>query len=385
MFFGPGTAGAEVLFTDGFESCVGQSILVDSTLDVADSNPGDRSCNDGGGNCTLRAAIEEANACVGFDVVEVPADTYVITLGVLSIVDELSLKGSGATTTIVDGNGLSRVFSIGNNLPAVLLSDLTVRNGYNIAGGGFYIGSDTPTTIRRSIVSDNTGTDSGGAFFVDSDAILTLEDSTVTRNQSGASPGGSAFLVKPGAELTIRSSTIADNGPTGSGGGAGVILDWSDASGSPLITIENSTFAQNTGFAVYAYTAAVEFRNSTIAGNDGGLLASVNGVASQINVGNTIIANNGMNCGVNPYGGTIISNGHNIESLNSCNFAATGDQVNTEPMLGALADNGGPTQTHALQAGSPAIDAGNNTNCPATDQRGVSRSDGACDIGAYEF
>jgi len=84
--------------------------------------------------------------------------------------------------------------------------------------------------------------------------------------------------------------------------------------------------------------------------------------------------------------GTITSLGHNLESADPCAFAATGDLSNTNPLLGPLADNGGKTLTLALLPGSPAINAGTNVGCPATDQRGVPRPQfGTCDIGAYEF
>jgi hypothetical protein len=86
----------------------------------------------------------------------------------------------------------------------------------------------------------------------------------------------------------------------------------------------------------------------------------------------------GINCA-----GTITSAGHNIESANTCGFAAVGDLINTNPILGPLQSNGGPTFTRALLAGSPAIDAA--TACSAQDQRGSPRSGAACDIGAYEF
>jgi hypothetical protein len=84
--------------------------------------------------------------------------------------------------------------------------------------------------------------------------------------------------------------------------------------------------------------------------------------------------------------GAINSLGHNLESGSTCGFTATDDITNINPLLGLLQDNGGPTLTLALLAGSPAIDKGDNNFCPATDQRGYSRPYGiACDIGAYEF
>ncbi len=80
----------------------------------------------------------------------------------------------------------------------------------------------------------------------------------------------------------------------------------------------------------------------------------------------------------------IESAGHNIDSLDQCTFKAGGDKVNTNPLLAALADNGGPTATMAIGPESPAIDAGD--ACPPTDQRGVARPQGsACDIGAFEY
>src|SRR5439155_22233245 len=89
--------------------------------------------------------------------------------------------------------------------------------------------------------------------------------------------------------------------------------------------------------------------------------------------------------------GSITSAGHNLSSDGSCGLAGAGDLQKVDPKLGELADNGGPTQTHALLAGSPAIDAGDNASCPGTDQRGTARpvdgnSDGVavCDIGAFE-
>ncbi len=105
-------------------------------------------------------------------------------------------------------------------------------------------------------------------------------------------------------------------------------------------------------------------------------------------LGGTIVADNsGGNCS-----GTISeTSGYNLDSGTSCGFSAGTDINSTEPQLGALSNNGGPTQTQAIGAGSPAIDTGGTTaqGCPATDQRGLPRPDesadnGVCDIGAYE-
>jgi len=96
---------------------------------------------------------------------------------------------------------------------------------------------------------------------------------------------------------------------------------------------------------------------------------------------NTIISGTGgANCA-----GTITSAGHNLDSGNTCKFTATGDITSTNPLLGPLQDNGGPTWTRAPSIGSPVVDKGDNATCPGVDQRGILRPIGPrCDIGAYE-
>jgi hypothetical protein len=124
--------------------------------------------------------------------------------------------------------------------------------------------------------------------------------------------------------------------------------------------------------------------NGTIASNTGVGLDNCQAMTMY----SSIIASNGTDCNL---GGTFTDAGWNIDSDNTCGLADFTDKPNIDPMLGSLQDNGGPTFTHALLAGSPAIDTGDNVGCQATDQRGNSRpSDGngdgtaVCDIGAFE-
>jgi hypothetical protein len=96
---------------------------------------------------------------------------------------------------------------------------------------------------------------------------------------------------------------------------------------------------------------------------------------------NTIIQDDNQSCAASGF----LSLGGNIDSDDTCNLIEPSDKPGSNPLLGPLADNGGPTQTHALLEGSPAIDAGENAGCPAEDQRGVARPLGnGCDMGAYE-
>jgi len=155
------------------------------------------------------------------------------------------------------------------------------------------------------------------------------------------------------------------------------------------LTVTNSTFSSNSatygGGIAHSSTGTVNVVNSTFSGNSatdsGGAIRNY----GTLTVSNTILANStaGGNCS-----GAITNGGNNLDDGATCGWgAANGSMSSANPQLGALADNGGPTQTMALLAGSPAINgvAYNAPNgCPATDQRGYARS-GACDIGAYEY
>jgi hypothetical protein len=189
-----------------------------------------------------------------------------------------------------------------------------------------------------------------------------------------------------GGTLVISRSTINNNG---GGLGAGVYNDV-----GATLTITNSTFSGNDAHGSYGGAInnqegkTLTMNNSTISGNNAAKGAGVYGAAR---LQNSIVANNtGGNCFYLP-----TSNGYNLSSDATCAFGGPGDMNNTDPMLGPLQNNGGPTQTMALQEGSPAIDAGKLAGCTdghghplKTDQRGFPRPDkedtGGCDMGAYE-
>lgn len=207
---------------------------------------------------------------------------------------------------------------------------------------------------------------------------MNITDSTISGNSTNTTGGG----VYTDGLFAITGSTLSGN--TG-WDGAGICIVGSG-------TITNSTISGNSNNGVngrgggIGCSGVVTLLNSTVAGNNsqfGGGIGLTNGT---LIIGNSIVSNNSIDCGLG--GGMIVtSNGHNIERQDTCGLADATDQVGIDPLLGSLSDNGGPTQTHALSLNppSPAIDAGDDTTCPATDQRGVSRPQAAhCDIGAYE-
>jgi hypothetical protein len=303
---------------------------------------------------TLRSCIIWANGNPGADTLTVPAGTYNLsiagtgeeaaTTGDLDITDDLTLNGAGAASTIIDGNALDRVFDFIAGTSE--LSGVTVRNG-------------------------NTNSNGGGIL---NHSNLTLSDLTISGNTANHG-GGIDNLV--GASLTLSRATVSGNTATSTGGG------FRDRGTSALtnVTLSGNAASEGGGMEIRDGTTML---NVTITANSapqgGGL--QTQGLPSASTVKNTIIAGNlvGADC----LGGLTIL-GNNLDGDGSCVFGLT----DPAPMLGPLQDNGGPTFTHALLIGSPAVDAGDSSVCVApdndTDQRGFPRPVGAsCDIGAFE-
>jgi hypothetical protein len=177
--------------------------------------------------------------------------------------------------------------------------------------------------------------------------------------------------------VAISESTFSSNSATSTTGGA-------IRNGGPS-PITNSTFygnfAATDGGAIYNDSfATLTLNNTTIAGSSGGGGLYNAGSAS---LKNTILSSNTPNNCSSV--GTLTSLGHNLDSAHTCNLSGGGDLSGVNPLLGPLANSGGPTKTMRLNAGSPAIDHGSNVTCATKDQRGVKRPQGpTCDIGAYE-
>jgi len=328
----------------------------------------------------------------------------------LTIKFSLKIIGSDATTTIVDGNQAGTVITIKNAKAHVVLSNLTIRNGYNQTGDGGGISNIGTLTVNNSTITFNRAYTGGGAIF--NSAPLTINHSTFTGNALSYEFGvGGAILNF--SVLTINKSTISGNDGYYGGG----IWSGCGSGKSSVTTINDTTISGNSGAGIEVYCGTAAINNSTLTGNwpneypGGGIwnemygtLTINNSTISGNNFGgirndygsvtlqNTIIANNphGANC-IN----TMTSNGYNLSSDNTCNFNGPGDMNNTAPKLEKLGNYGGPTQTMRLRVGSPAVDAGNPNGCTdshgnllKTDQRGKPRPDpgdpSGCDIGAYE-
>jgi uncharacterized repeat protein (TIGR01451 family) len=359
--------------------------------------------------------------------------------GTFEIAHNLTLQGSGGATLDAQGAGTVLIIDSGE---AAVVSGITVTGG----GVGGILNSGT-LTLTDSMVTGNTVgasgagaavgnapgatlalnhsgvTNNSGGGIINTEATLTITSSTVSGNIiSGDEASNGGGIYNNSGTLTIDASTISDN--TVHNGGAGILnvgtatIRGSTISGntgtfgggggiqnaSSTLTIENSTISGNTaefGGAIEDIVGGtVDIRYSTIAGNTATAASSGGGIINLFGavetVASTIIANNtGDNCVfVFPSGAGISDGGYNIDDGTTCGFSSANHSFpSTNPLLDAagLAGNGGPTQTIALQPGSPAIDAipPNVNGCGTTittDQRGVSRPQGSgCDIGAFEF
>lgn len=388
---------------------------VDDTGDATDATPGDGSCATARtmfvpGHCTLRAAVQEANALVGPDEIDLGATVYALTPrtgsddagGDLDVTDDVTIKGQGAGKTIIQTNATGRLFQIDSGDGPqinVTIQDLTIRGG----------NADAETDTRCGEAPAHGG---GGICVVN--ANLVLVESTVEKNHAGAGAG----ILLVGGSLHLKDSTVVDNLATVTGGGI-------FANGA--VKLERSTFARN-GALTNADAAggihlrpdgmSVELRNCTVSGNTGaGVFIDapctsapcvVNNVTIAFNtfggwrskgdtgdlaISNTLLAGNApADCA-----GTLRSAGYDlIQKQTDCTVVGVANTVTDDPTLARdLKNNGGPTQTHSIpaprmKAPSPAVNGGNPAPvgaapaCEAHDQRGKAR-DGTCDIGAYEL
>jgi hypothetical protein len=349
---------------------------------------------DDGGPGSLREALGliADGGTITFDPALV-GGTLTLTSGQLTIDRSVTIDAPAAGVTISAG-GASRVFEVAAGA-AVTIDDLVIRDGAAAPQGGGILNNGV-LSLDRVVVTDNTENSGGpanfafggGGIYNGDGATLNLTDSTVSNNTADNQPGGGVFGFF-NTTINIINSTVSGNL---SGDVAGGLRSLGNS------TVVNSTFTGNTstawhGGGIFHTDGQLTVTNSTFTGNiapggtASGILVATFGAPADMTLTNSVVEGVGgaFACAIEGGGAaTITSGGSNVISDGSCNPNGTTDQSSTDALLGSLADNGGPTLTHALVAGSPAIDAANPASCPATDQRGVLR-DSTCDVGAFEF
>jgi len=341
-------------------------------------------------SCSLREAVLAANQNPGEDVILLHAGIYTLTIagagedlgatGDLDIEDNLVLLGDGASTTIVDGGALDRIFQVPAGITAEI-RDVTLRNGKAPGLGGAILSAGN-LTIARSVLSGNSS----------------------VAGTAGAGFGGALYASGGASSLTVTDSTIAGNSAQSGGGGLA-------AAGN--LALANVTFSanhadSNFGGGLYLYgTSHATADNITVTGNSarqgGGLLVENNAfIGTPPAISNSILAGNTATTSFPDCWGPVDSRYNLVGVVDSgCNgpSAARNDLMGTaaaplDAKLDVLQVAGGPTPTHPLKPGSPALDAGNPAApgspraCEAADQRGAARpatlGAGRCDLGAFE-
>lgn len=298
-----------------------------------------------------------------------------------------SMKADGCS--FFDNRGAFSGLSITGASSTALITNCTIANNLAKGGGGVYSVGDT--TLRRCTITGNRSDIDGGGVFANAGSKLTVDACTIVGNWTGSSGGG--LTVRGTAE--ILNSTIAYNTAMLRGGGIHT------AGGAADLKVRNSTISGNTavtdggGMALLPGSMFL-VQNSTVAfnragGNGGGIFAD-NNVALE----STIVAKN-FAAGT---GNDLISNDNPGDEITlircligelspmDADYSDIDSQLNVDPMLGPLVNNGGPTQTHALLPGSAAINNGSNPAALLTDQRGdpFKRTKGGfTDIGAFEL
>jgi hypothetical protein len=355
----------------------GATFTVDSSSDKVDVAPGNGVCASATGSCTLRAAAMEANATrTRGTIVIVPPGRFVLTLppsagndGAGGDIDfrgvDVDVRGAGPGFTVVDANGIDRAITFapgaGGSLAGMTirggdaadqehgggvllglgqnsLADLHVIGNAAAVGGGIAVSG--PSSVRRVHVEGNRAREGGGIAIRNFGAVVA--DSTINGNRGNQGGGIWVARDQDAPPLTLTNLTISGNVATLYGG----LSMETDGSASFLTVTQNGSTSDG---AVRMTAGRLE--SSIVADNSG----------TQCELGASVVTRD------------------LLDSDGTCGDAATAD-----PLLGPLTDNGGPTPTHALLTGSPAVDA--TELLTTTDQRGADRPFGSrSDLGAFEL
>ena len=315
--------------------------------------------------------------------------------GILTIGGDVTINGAVIDTNeaVRAGGGIEIVSGPNISLTKVMVTNNDVSTAGKIAtampgnGGGLHITADATVTIDLSTFSKNAAGNEGGGLWNSATADIELSRSTVDGNTAPLGGGifqdGGAMKAVASGNFAVLDSTISNNTATTAGGGV--------QTENGLVVILNSTVSGNMssadGGGIGLTGGTVSLSNSTVAMNTaattGGGVSVAGGKFTTVS---SIIALNTAPTGPDA-NGPVTSTGNNLFGSTAGAIIAAGpnDLLNVDPLLGPLADNGGPTLTHAVLAGSPALDAGSNPQGLTNDQRGTGfvRTLGAgTDIGA---
>lgn len=390
--YAPGSAQAFAASSDQESHVVaGATVVVNSAAD-----PGNGTCD--ASECTLREGIAIANALmlpdVNFDATffSVPR-TITLSAGELTPTQNVNINGPGAALLTISANNSGRVFaSSGVNWG---LSGATITGGAGVVGGAIQQ-SGGILSLTDVTLSGNTCTGAGTGVLATTFGTLNLTRTTVS--------GNNCFNVS-GVYLQDGAAVISDSTFSGNSGADGEALRVTASSGDASATLSNVTISGNSTTTSNAgirseplstgRTVTLTLSNVTISGNStssaggfGALWLIPSSGTHIVTLHNTIVSGNTVGGSPRDIDGSLdpASSFNLIGTGGGLSNGVNGNQVGINtPLLAALGNYGGSTQTRALLPGSPALDAGSNALAPALDQRGIARpQQGTVDIGAYE-
>jgi len=398
------------------------TFVVDDKKDLPDAAI-DGACATVEGTCTLRAAVQEANATVAADTIQLPDAKHALKIvgagedaaatGDLDILEDLTIEGVGVRDTKIKGKK-DRVFHIApdvimtmtelaieggkvgakgeigdevngggilNHGDLTLIDVVVTKNAASDDGGGIANLGGMLTATRLEVSKNKAGDDAGG---IDSDSgSLVMTDWTVAKNTAGDEGGG---LEIDGGTAILQAGTVNGN-KAKTGGAGGISLEDGGNLEATNVTVSGNK-AKTIGGGLHVDNGTALLTSITFKGNkaaEGG--AIFNDAGSTVTLQSSLLdKNKKTTCG-----GAITSGGGNVEDTTSCGLGVGEISGVKKLQVKGLKKNGGPTLTHALKDDSPAIDAGDDPDCPNVDQRGLGRQDvpgigtAICDAGAYEF
>ena len=362
------------------------------------------------GNCSIASGTLGTNDTIHFDLATFPngggntitladASTSTLSIYAANLIIDATANGQ---VVIQRPSGAANKFGIVGDFTAgsLTLNHLTLSNGaggvcagdYGGGGGIGICATGVNLTLNNCTLSGNSSDNRGGGIWSEYGSV-TLNNSTLSGNSASSKDGGGIFSNN--VTGTLNNSTVSGNSaPNGGGGGVEVLT------GS--LTLTNSTLSSNQakgGGGIDSNNGSVTLSNSTLSGNSCSSPFGAGGI-NQTGAGDAVTATNStISANTGGYYGGIFGNPGSIQVINSIVagnsgsypyqippfFNGSGSITDGDPQLGALANNGGLTQTMRPLPGSPAIDAIACTNAPAADQRGIVRPQGVqCDIGAVE-
>jgi len=352
--------------TGGSTSRLGGGIFaaLSNTVTLTDSTIIGNSANSGGGGIFADegSTVTLTNSTImGNSANEEGGGIFVAPSSSVTLTDS-TIMGNSANS----GGGIHKVDSF------VTLTNSTISgNTAEGNGGGIFVVGSGATILTNCTILGNSA-QNGGGFFVGSISLVRLTNSTVSGNSAESAGGGIRAFY---GEVALTNSTISGNSAN--------IVAGIYASDSSEVTLTNSTVSRNSALltgGIYTSSSTLSLNNSIIAGNTDSF------VDRQLILNSSAFSATSNNL----FGDSSQTSAQAFSgvSLNPANIIATSDGNTPTPLtsiLAPLANNGGLTLTHALPEGSPAVNAGDNSACPARDQRGQFRNDSRCDIGAFEL